>query len=94
MVVQQNSELTVRGHATPGSTVKAAPGWSSKVYAAKADADGTFTLKIATPAAGGPYSVTFSDPDGNVTLEIYFPAKYGFAPVSRTWRCPLSAGAK
>lgn len=69
MVVQQNSELTVRGHATPGSTVKAAPGWSSKVYTAKADADGTFTLKIATPAAGGPYSVTFSDPDGNVTLE-------------------------
>ena len=28
-----------------------------------------FTLKIATPPAGGPYSLTFSDPDGNITLE-------------------------
>ena len=69
MVVQQNSELTVRGHAVPGSTVKAAPGWSTKVYTAKASADGVFTLRLATPAAGGPYSVTFSDPDGDVTLE-------------------------
>lgn len=69
MVVQQNSELTVRGNATPGSTVKAAPGWSSKVYTAIAGADGTFTLKIATPGAGGPYSMTFSDPDGDVSLE-------------------------
>lgn len=69
MVVQQNAELTVCGHAVPGSTVKAAPGWSGKVYTAKADNDGVFTLRLATPAAGGPYSVTFSDPDGDITLE-------------------------
>ena len=69
MVVQQNSELTVRGHALPGSTVKAAPGWSKKTFTAKAGSDGMFTLKIATPPAGGPYSLTFSDPDGNITLE-------------------------
>lgn len=69
MVVQQNSEFTVRGHAGPGSTVKATTGWSSKTYSAKAGADGIFTLKIATPQAGGPYSMTFSDPDGDITLE-------------------------
>lgn len=69
MIVQQNSVLTVSGHAAPGSKVKVIPGWSDKAMTAGADAAGKFAVKISTPAAGGPYSLVFEDKDGAVTLE-------------------------
>lgn len=65
MVVQRNSELTVPGTAAPGSTVKVTATWNDGVQTtAKADANGRFTAKIATPEAGGPYIMTFDDGNG------------------------------
>ncbi|MBD5234081.1 MAG: 9-O-acetylesterase [Bacteroidales bacterium] len=69
MIVQQNSILTVEGYAAPGSKVTVRPGWTNKPLTAKADGNGSFTLKVKTPPAGGPYSIAFEDTDGTVRLE-------------------------
>lgn len=69
MVVQQNSTLTITGKALHDSKVTVNPGWSDKTYTFKADKSGNFSAPIATPEAGGPYSLTISDPDGDLTLE-------------------------
>lgn len=36
-------------------------GWNGKEYHTEADGQGKWSLKIPTPAAGGPYEITFSD---------------------------------
>lgn len=69
MIVQQNSTLTVKGHATPGSEVSVKSGWDSKTGKTRVDADGNFTLRLSTPPAGGPYSIIFTDKDGATTVE-------------------------
>ena len=72
MVVQQRSQAPLWGWARPGSAVSVTPSWDKKAYAAKADAQGYWRLKVATPGAGGPYSLTFSDGErltiGNVLV--------------------------
>lgn len=68
MVVQRNSSLTLRGTATPGSTVVITPGWGTKTIKAKAGTDGTFTATVNTPEAGGPYCLTLSDGKDELTL--------------------------
>lgn len=69
MIVQQNSVLTVKGHAESGSSVMVRAGWLSDQVACKADREGCFTVLLNTPPAGGPYSLVFTDKDGDVTIE-------------------------
>lgn len=61
MVVQQQSNLTVKGKANPNSTVSATPSWSNKTAKAETDDDGNFSVTLKTPKAGGPYTITFSN---------------------------------
>lgn len=69
MIVQQNSVLTVRGHAAPKSNVKVAAGWTDAIKSVKVGKDGCFSIEIPTPPAGGPYAMTFQDKDGRVDIE-------------------------
>ncbi|SMB80768.1 Sialate O-acetylesterase [Hymenobacter roseosalivarius DSM 11622] len=72
MVVQQRSQAPLWGWARPGSAVSVLTSWDQKTYAAKGDAQGRWRVKVATPGAGGPYSLTFSDGEkltiGNVLV--------------------------
>jgi sialate O-acetylesterase len=61
MVLQQQTDVAIWGTAQENSTVKVFTSWNNKNYTIKADADGRWKLKIATPKAGGPYSITLSD---------------------------------
>lgn len=61
MVLQQQTDVTIWGTATKNSTVKATTSWNKKSYSAKAGSDGKWSLKVATPVAGGPYEVSISD---------------------------------
>lgn len=63
MVVQQQSLLTIPGHATPGITLTITPGWAAKPVKVKVAADGTFKASLPTPAAGGPYCIVISGDD-------------------------------
>jgi len=61
MVLQQQTEAAIWGTASKNKTVKVTTSWNKKSYSTKADSDGNWEVKVATPEAGGPYSVTISD---------------------------------
>ena len=54
MVLQRNTEVNFWGEASPRSRVRVTTSWNGRTYDAKADAEGRWTMKIATDEAGGP----------------------------------------
>ncbi|MBQ1865678.1 MAG: hypothetical protein IJK73_05630 [Bacteroidales bacterium] len=60
MVLQRNAEAPLWGWAAPGTRVTVIPSWDNKKYQAVAAEDGRWEVKLATPGAGGPYTVTAS----------------------------------
>lgn len=72
MVVQQNAILSVTGEASPSSTVTFRSDWPGGKGETKADSEGRFRMRIATPPAGGPYTVIIEDgsgEDGRIVLQ-------------------------
>lgn len=61
MVLQQCSDAPFWGEAAPGATVRLSVSWDGSTYETAADAAGRWRIAVATPAAGGPYTVTVSD---------------------------------
>ena len=62
MVLQQQTDCCLWGTADKGKTVSVVTSWNNKTYQVKADNDGgQWKLKVQTPAAGGPYSITLND---------------------------------
>ncbi len=61
MVIQQQTEMTIKGTAKPGKQLKLTTGWDNKTQSATINSDGTWSVTIATPQAGGPYTLTFDD---------------------------------
>lgn len=61
MVLQQKSDVALWGKAKPNTTVTIVTFWNKKSYRLKSDDQGNWRVKVSTPAAGGPYSISFSD---------------------------------
>lgn len=61
MVLQQQTNAAIWGWAKPSANIKITTSWNKKTYTASADSKGKWNLKVTTPAAGGPYSITISD---------------------------------
>lgn len=62
MVLQQQTSAALWGKASPGKTVTISPSWTREKYKVKADPQtGKWMVRVGTPEAGGPYSITFSD---------------------------------
>lgn len=70
MVMQQQTDANLWGEAKADATVKIATSWNKKTVSVKVGNDGKWTAKIQTPAAGGPYSITFSDGEKTVIDNI------------------------
>lgn len=70
MVMQQQTDANLWGEAKAYATVKIATSWNKKTVSVKAGNDGKWTAKIQTPAAGGPYSITFNDGEKTVIDNI------------------------
>ncbi len=62
MVLQQSATVTLSGKAKPNAKIKITTGWKS-AYKSKADKNGSFTINITTPKAGGPYHIKIDDGD-------------------------------
>lgn len=60
MVMQRESQANVWGWAAPGRKVTVTSSWDGKRYEATAGKNGEWLVKVATPAAGGPYELTVS----------------------------------
>ena len=61
MVLQQQTEAAIWGNATANKTVKVTTSWNNKSYSVKADSEGNWKVKVQTPVAGGPFSISISD---------------------------------
>lgn len=61
MVLQQQTAAAIWGEASPKQDVEVTTSWNQKIYSVTADAEGKWKLKVQTPKAGGPYSITISD---------------------------------
>lgn len=61
MVLQQQTNAPIWGTAKPGKTVTVTASWGGRPVTVKAGADGRWRTVIATPKAGGPYTITVSD---------------------------------
>lgn len=70
MVMQQQTDANLWGEAKADATVKITTSWNKKTVSVKAGNDGKWAAKIQTPAAGGPYSITFNDGEKTVIDNI------------------------
>lgn len=61
MVLQQQTETSVWGKAAANASIRVTTSWNNRTYTTRADKDGVWKLKVSTPAAGGPYTVTITD---------------------------------
>jgi len=62
MVLQQQTDAALWGVADCGKKVSVSTSWDNASYSAKADAKtGKWIVRVKTPAAGGPYTITISD---------------------------------
>jgi sialate O-acetylesterase len=63
MLLQQKTDAAIWGKSDAGKKVSITTNWASKKYNTTADADGNWKIKVATPAYGGPYTITINDGD-------------------------------
>ena len=62
MALQQKPDVALWGKAEPGKKVTITPSWNKKKTTIVADSQtGEWKTRVATPEAGGPYEITFSD---------------------------------
>ena len=62
MVLQQQTDAALWGKAEPGRKVTVKTSWNKKTVRTTADPQtGQWLVRVATPAAGGPYEITISD---------------------------------
>ncbi|MFO7622572.1 MAG: sialate O-acetylesterase [Bacteroidales bacterium] len=61
MVLQQQTNAAIWGNATANATVSVRTSWNNRTVTTRADREGLWKIKIPTPSAGGPYTVTISD---------------------------------
>ncbi|MGV3587438.1 MAG: sialate O-acetylesterase [Adhaeribacter sp.] len=67
MVLQQNAEVTIWGWAGPGEEVTVTGSWDKNAVKTKANNLAQWQVKIKTPAAGGPHTLTVK---GYNTIEV------------------------
>jgi sialate O-acetylesterase len=58
MVLQQNTDVPIWGWSNPGEAVVVQVSWLTSPVTAKADQQGTWTINLKTPQAGGPHTIT------------------------------------
>ena len=61
MVLQQKSNVSFWGTASPAKNVKIVTSWDQKVYETAVSSNGTWETKVTTPSYGGPFTIEVSD---------------------------------
>jgi len=62
MVLQQQTDAPIWGTAKAKKNVKVTTSWDKKTYTVQSGADGSWTIKVKTPAASfTPFTISFSD---------------------------------
>ncbi len=61
MVLQRQSMTLLWGTANKNTAITVQTSWNKKFYKTTASADGKWKVSVSTPAAGGPYTISFND---------------------------------
>lgn len=61
MVLQQNTQVLLYGTGQSSSIIKITTSWNKQKFQTKSDSTGYWELKIQTPQAGGPHSISIDD---------------------------------
>jgi sialate O-acetylesterase len=61
MVLQQQTQAPIWGKTKPNGKVVINTSWDKQKYTVNADGQGYWTVKVNTPTAGGPYTITISN---------------------------------
>ena len=67
MVLQQRSEITVWGWGKPREEISVTTSWDNHTEKTVADSESNWQVKVQTPAAGGPFTITIK---GYNTIEL------------------------
>ena len=59
MVLQQQSKVKLWGWADPAEIIYITTSWNNKTDSVKTTRDANWQLFVQTPAAGGPFTITF-----------------------------------
>jgi len=78
MILQQKTDVAIWGWAKAGSNITVLSSWDNKKYTTRTENSGKWKLKIATPAAGGPYNIIISDGT---------PVKLNNVMIGEVWIC-------
>ncbi len=68
MVIQQKSEMELWGWGSPGEKVIVTTSWNNKKDSVTTTGNANWRIKISTPSAGGPFTITFKG-QNTITLE-------------------------
>ncbi|MBO4476534.1 MAG: endonuclease/exonuclease/phosphatase family protein [Bacteroidales bacterium] len=88
MVFQQNTQAAVWGWTDSGKKVTIRPSWTNRKTVATPDADGKWSARIQTPAAGGPYTVVISDGE-KITLKNVLVGEVWFCSGQSNMQMPM-----
>lgn len=70
MVLQQHSQASLWGWATPGASVAVTPSWSNTTYSAKTADNGRWDIKIDTPEASyTPHSIRITGDGSGINID-------------------------
>ncbi|HEY0272973.1 MAG TPA: sialate O-acetylesterase, partial [Chitinophaga sp.] len=68
MVLQQHATVQLKGWASPREKIYITTSWDHRTDSTTGTGDAEFALSVKTPAAGGPYTITFKG-SNTITLE-------------------------
>ena len=60
MVLQQNTEVNLWGWCEPFENIKIHTSWDTTTFSGKGTSEAEWNIKIKTPVAGGPYSISIT----------------------------------
>ncbi len=90
MVLQRNMDAPLWGWAAPDEDISVAPDWLDVPVATKAEPDGKWSVKIATPDAGGPHRITITG-ENTLTLSNVMIGEVWICSGQSNMAWPLSA---
>ena len=93
MVLQQQSMCKLWGWAEPGEKIYITTSWNHRTDTVKVTRDAGWELEVATPAAGGPYTITFKGRNTlvleNVMIgEVWICSGQSNMEMSESWGLP------
>jgi sialate O-acetylesterase len=69
MVLQQQSNVPIWGWSTPGESISVSCNWSKQKVTVNADDSGKWKAMVATPKAGGPYTINITGKSNSISIE-------------------------